>query len=201
MSRVDEALRRAASVPRLAGTVRPAPDRSLDRVDPSALDLYPAEKPARQTPAAVEDPPPVANVAPVNVAPAVASVAPADRENDQLHPARFAESYRSKLIVDSSVSPASVEQYRRLAATVHHLQSEHGLKRLMVSSALPKEGKTLTIVNLAMTLSESYKRRVLLIDGDLRRPSVHHVFGLSNEYGLFDALHSDSSAIELTRVA
>jgi Mrp family chromosome partitioning ATPase len=43
----------------------------------------------------------------------------------------------------------------------------------MVTSAVPREGKTLTVVNLALTLSESYGRRVLLVDADLRRPSIH----------------------------
>ena len=43
----------------------------------------------------------------------------------------------------------------------------------MVTSAVPGDGKTLTATNLALTLSESYRRRVLLIDADLRRPSLH----------------------------
>ena len=45
----------------------------------------------------------------------------------------------------------------------------------MITSALPHEGKTLTVVNLALTLSESYERRVLVIDADLRcAVSAHH---------------------------
>ena len=50
----------------------------------------------------------------------------------------------------------TVEQYRRLAATLHHAQSDDGIKVVMVASALAGEGKTLTAVNLALTLSESY---------------------------------------------
>ena len=45
---------------------------------------------------------------------------------------------------------------------------------------MPGEGKTLTATNLALTLSESYKRQVLLIDADLRRPSVHEMFQVPN---------------------
>ena len=71
----------------------------------------------------------------------------------------------------------------------------------MVSSAVPKEGKTLTVVNLAMTLSESYKRRVLLIDADMRRPSVHEVFGISNRYGLGHALRSERKEVQFARVS
>ena len=60
----------------------------------------------------------------------------------------------------------------------------------MVTSALPGEGKTLTASNLALTLSESYQRRVLLIDADLRRPSIHQLFALPSLSGLSDGLRS-----------
>ena len=46
----------------------------------------------------------------------------------------------------------------------------------MVASAVAGEGKTLTASNLALTFSESYQKRVLLIDADLRRPALHQVF-------------------------
>jgi len=82
----------------------------------------------------------------------------------------------------------SLEQYRRLAAVLHDIQSQQGLKTLMLTSALPAEGKTLTTVNLALTLSESYARRVLIVDADLRWPSVHRLFGLPNDAGLSEAL-------------
>jgi Mrp family chromosome partitioning ATPase len=69
--------------------------------------------------------------------------------------------------------PAAVEQYRKLAATLHLSHIEGELKVIMVTSAVPGDGKTLTAANLALTLSESYRRRVLLIDADLRRPARH----------------------------
>ena len=83
-----------------------------------------------------------------------------------------------------------VEQYRRLAAALHHLQAENGLKVIMVASPLSGDGKTLTAANLALTLSESYARRVLLIDGDLRSPAIHDLFGLPNGAGLDDGLRA-----------
>ena len=60
----------------------------------------------------------------------------------------------------------------------------------MVASAVPGEGKTLTASNLALTLSESYQRRVLLVDADLRRPSIHQLFALPSLSGLSDGLRS-----------
>jgi protein-tyrosine kinase len=84
----------------------------------------------------------------------------------------------------------AVEQYRRLAAVLHHLQGENGLKVVMVASPLSGDGKTLTAANLALTLSESYARRVLLVDGDLRSPAIHDLFGLPNGTGLDDGLRA-----------
>jgi capsular exopolysaccharide synthesis family protein len=96
-----------------------------------------------------------------------------------------------KLVVNRDALPVAVEQYRRLAASLHELQAERGLKTLMVTSAVPGEGKTLTVANLALTLSESYRHRVLLIDADLRRPFVHQLFGLPNSEGLSDVLRTE----------
>ena len=61
----------------------------------------------------------------------------------------------------------------------------------MTASSLPGEGKSLTAVNLALTLSESYHRRVLLIDADLRRPTVQRIFGLPTINGLDDGLKAE----------
>jgi capsular exopolysaccharide synthesis family protein len=105
------------------------------------------------------------------------------------------------LVVGGGASSASIEQYRRFAASMLHLQAAHGLQRLMVTSSVPREGKTLTVANLALSLSESYQRRVLLIDADLRRPSVHEVFGTSNSYGLCEVLRSASRPPQFLRVS
>jgi capsular exopolysaccharide synthesis family protein len=103
----------------------------------------------------------------------------------------FGSDAKGKVVVMPDVSPAAVEQYRRLAASLHHAQFERKMKVLMVTSASPGEGKTLTSTNLALTLSESYRRKVLLIDADLRRPSIHRVFALPNVLGLSDALKGE----------
>lgn len=106
-----------------------------------------------------------------------------------------------KVVLSPSAPPGVVEQYRRLAATLHHAQQQSGLKRVMVTSAMPGEGKTLTATNLALTLSESYRRHVLIIDADLRRPSMHDVFQVPNSSGLNEALTAPGGlppAVELS---
>jgi capsular exopolysaccharide synthesis family protein len=98
--------------------------------------------------------------------------------------ARFA----GKIVADGDMPPASREQYRRLAATLHHAQADNGMKLIMLTSAVMGEGKTLTSCNLALTLSESYQKNVLLVDADLRRPAVHTVFKLRSASGLSEGL-------------
>ena len=104
---------------------------------------------------------------------------------------RYHGSLEGKVVLSRETSAISVEQYRRLAATLVAAQSERGLKTLMVCSAMPSEGKTLTVTNLALTLSEAYARRVLLVDADFRRPCVHEMFGIMNTGGLAEALQSE----------
>lgn len=85
-----------------------------------------------------------------------------------------------------------VEQYRRLGAALHHAQVKDGIRSVMVASAVGSEGKTLSATNLALLLSGSFKRRVLLVDGDLRKPSVHQLLQIENGRGLTDILtHAD----------
>ena len=96
----------------------------------------------------------------------------------------------------------AVEQYRKLAAALHHAQADRGLKAIIVTSANPGEGKSLTASNLALTLSQSYQRRVLLVDGDLRRPSLHSLFGVPNLAGLTDGLaHNSIQAIAVREIS
>jgi capsular exopolysaccharide synthesis family protein len=117
---------------------------------------------------------------------AEAASAAADAENPAAAP-RVSSPVTSliaeKLVVTPSISPVSLEQYRRLAATLHRRQTESRIKTVLVASTMAGEGKTLTAVNLALTFSESYGRNVLLIDGDLRRPTTHAVLEVPNILG------------------
>src|SRR4029453_4765392 len=92
-------------------------------------------------------------------------------------------------------------QYRGVATVLHETQMDRGLKSVLVTSVAPGEGKTLTAGNLALTLSESYARRVLIIDADLRRPSVHRVLGVSGQRGLREALARPSRELPLIELS
>jgi protein-tyrosine kinase len=96
-----------------------------------------------------------------------------------------------KLVTDPATPAAAVEQYRRLAAALHRSQAQFGTKVVMVASAISGEGKSLSVCNLALTLSESYRRRVLLIDADLRRPSLQQMLQLPPTLGLSEGLRAE----------
>ena len=200
MSRIDEALARARSYSPSpsAPAATPAPVDGADLVFPteegSDLDL-------RLDPPAVDAPPPAAAVA--ASAPAAAPAAVADPDPAVPQPAQagvqvldsepsLPDLPLSEKLMTRSGNTQSIEQYRRLAARLHVAQSEQRTRVIMVTSALPGEGKTLSAANLALTLSESYRRHVLLVDADLRRPCVHDIFRLPNLGGLNDGIKSDA---------
>jgi capsular exopolysaccharide synthesis family protein len=120
---------------------------------------------------------------PTRVAPA-----PPPAVTPQLNPLRFGSADVDKLVVSEGADRSMIEQYRHLAAALHQAQQASGVKSVMVTSALPSEGKTLTAANVALTLSESYQRRVLVVDADLRRPRMHELFALPAGQGLSDSL-------------
>lgn len=101
---------------------------------------------------------------------------------------RFSGEWLPRLVIGEPPNHQLVEQFRQLAASLHAAQVEHNVRVLMVTSAEPNEGKSLTSVNLALTFSESYGFRVLLLDADLRRPSLHQIAQVSNATGLGEML-------------
>ena len=104
----------------------------------------------------------------------------------------FSSAWRERLAGGPDGDPGLVEQFRRLAATLHHAQQNNGIRSVMVTSASPGDGKTLTAVNLALVLAESYRYNVLLVDADLRRPSIPSLIDLSDGSGLSDALRAET---------
>ena len=75
------------------------------------------------------------------------------------------------------------ESYRALRTSILLSSRSRGSKILLVTSAMPKDGKTTTSINIAVVLAQSGSR-VLLIDADLRRPNIHRALKLANEAGL-----------------
>jgi capsular exopolysaccharide synthesis family protein len=87
--------------------------------------------------------------------------------------------------LDDPMSPAA-EQYRVLAARLEGLWKQPDFQKVAITSALPGEGKSLTTINVACVLAKDFGRRVLVIDGDFRRPSLWRFLGDTPSAGLSD---------------
>jgi protein-tyrosine kinase len=190
MSRVEEALRRAqANAQVTTGLTIEQPVVEGGELDPEALarEPFPLEMPERRQPSSRK----IAAVSPISAAAPAAKPEPR-REITRPEPLleRIDHTLVEKVVVDRNIAPASREQYRRLAATLHHANASNGMKVVLITSAVQGEGKSLTATNLAMTLSESYQKTVLLIDADLRRPTLHSIFRIDNTSGLSEGLTS-----------
>jgi polysaccharide biosynthesis transport protein len=92
-------------------------------------------------------------------------------------------------------SPAA-EAYRSLRTSVAFLGVESPFSTLQITSPRMRDGKSTTAVNLAIAMTRAGNQRVLLIDGDLRRPRVHKFFGLDNAVGLSSVLLGQVSVTE-----
>ncbi len=82
----------------------------------------------------------------------------------------------------------SIEEFRGLRSQIYQLNDQAPLKTIVVSSALPSEGKSFVAANLAISLARNKNNKVLLIDADLRKPSLHTALGAPNAPGLAEYL-------------
>jgi polysaccharide biosynthesis transport protein len=87
----------------------------------------------------------------------------------------------------SEAEPRSpvAEAFRSLRTNINYASVDTPLRRILITSPTPKDGKTTVSSNLAVVLAQGEKK-VVLIDADLRRPQIHHRFGLMNRFGLSD---------------
>jgi capsular exopolysaccharide synthesis family protein len=93
---------------------------------------------------------------------------------------------------DSSHTDRAVEAYRTLRTRVMRLQASKDIRSIMVTSALPSEGKTVTSLNLAHSCAQLHGVRILLVDGDLRSRGLTRLLGISEGVGLSDVLSGKS---------
>ena len=101
---------------------------------------------------------------------------------------RFFSSAAGRLIALSDPSSFESEQYRRIRQQIEEMRARSGVRTIALTSAVAGDGKTLTSLNLALTLARGRGNKVLLIDMDLRRPTIAKVLGISVNHGGFSGL-------------
>jgi protein-tyrosine kinase len=96
-------------------------------------------------------------------------------------------SNKRNLITHFSPRAAISEQYRTIRTNIQFSSVDESIRTILVTSSGPEEGKSTTVANLAVVFAQQGKK-VLLIDADLRKPTVHYTFQLDNTIGLTNVL-------------
>jgi protein-tyrosine kinase len=101
------------------------------------------------------------------------------------------------LFMNGDDSARGTEEFRTLRSRLYHMREKMTLKSVLVTSALPKEGKSFTSANLAQVMVRQHGRRVLLIDADLRGPRLHLMLGTTPGPGLSDYLQGKADEFSI----
>jgi len=97
-----------------------------------------------------------------------------------------------RLVSLSENESLGAEKFRFLAVRLRQMQQARHLKKVLITSTIPEEGKSTISANLAVTLARRKSQRVLLLEGDLRRPVLAREFGLPNLAGLSECLQGEA---------
>ena len=106
-------------------------------------------------------------------------------------PQQWSPDEKTMLFFHGDDGARGTEEFRTLRSRLYHAREKMPLKKVLITSALPKEGKSFTAANLAQVLVRQHGRRVLLIDADLRGPRLHMMLGTTSSPGLVDYLQGD----------
>jgi capsular exopolysaccharide synthesis family protein len=126
--------------------------------------------------------------------PALQTVARPSREIpiERLVPSRL----HQRLILLTEPTATECEQYRTLRTQLFHAAEKRETQVVVITSALAGEGKTSTALNLAIAIAQSKENRVLVIDGDLRRPNVASYLGMRPKAGLSEVLKGEIGVLD-----
>jgi capsular exopolysaccharide synthesis family protein len=106
----------------------------------------------------------------------------------------------SDLVTLANPRSAAAEAYRTLRTNIQLSSIDSPVRALLVTSASADEGKSTTLANLAVAFAQA-GQRVVIVDSDLRRPSLHTIFGVANERGLISMLLEDDAPAPLVDTA
>ena len=103
------------------------------------------------------------------------------------------------LVAGLAPKSLAAEQYRQLRTRIAHTEGAQNLRTVLVTSPQKGEGKSITSANLALTIAQELQRRVVIVEADLRKPSLRHLFGLPPGPGLSEYLSGAADLQEVMR--
>ena len=158
-----------------------------------------SERPEETKNADHDEPSVLAGRSPIGTTPATSTTVELLQSEELLDPLDQFQSLTASLTPHSrlvslteSGSPAA-EALRLLTVRLRHLRRDRVLKKVLITSTIPQEGKSMVAGNLACTLALKTRQKVLLLEGDLRRPSLSKMFGLERTSGLSEWLEGESN--------
>ena len=186
MSRIHEALKKAEQdrAASQGGSI-PAPPRFVPAAAPAITAM-------EESPVAVAAGSPAAAVPFPSAIPSFASPFSLDALLARCPQLQWKPDEKTMLFFNGDDSARGTEEFRTLRSRLYHAREKMALKKVLVTSALPKEGKSFTAANLAQVMVKQHGRRVLLIDADLRGPRLHLMLGTTSSPGLSDYLQGGS---------
>ena len=143
----------------------------------------------------IPTPPSVVDAPPAVIVPGAPSSTAAPAISDIVH--SFTTRLNPLLVAGLAPNSLAAEQYRQLRTRLAHAESAHALRSVLITSPQKGEGKSITASNLALTMAQELQRHVVLVEADLRKPSLQQLFGLPAGPGLAEYL---SGAAELKDV-
>src|SRR3954469_17848333 len=180
MSRIHEALKKAEQE---RATSESVPQISPDP-DPLVLDAR------------------VNSAASTAIASAISAAAPApamtgDALLDRTRRTKWKPDPKTMLFFNRQEHLYGMEEFRTLRSRLYQAREKHPLSKVLVTSPLPKEGKSFVTANLGQVLAQQQGRRVLLVDADLRNPHLHTTLGAEPGPGLSDYLRSEADEFSI----
>jgi capsular exopolysaccharide synthesis family protein len=106
----------------------------------------------------------------------------------------------SHLVSVAAEGSLGAEKFRFLAVRMRQLRQTRPLKKILITSTIPQEGKSTIAANLACTLARRKPQKTLLLEGDLRRPSIASQFGLRKIPGLCEWLGGETESINIYKL-
>ena len=193
MSRIHEALKRAEQerAASQGGRIDSAPVMDLPATEP--LPAMPETAQAvRASHAAVAAP-----AAPASGIPSFTTSFTFDTLLARSADSEWRPDTKTMLFFNQEENALGTEQFRTLRSRLYQMREKMSLKKILVTSALPQEGKSFVSANLAQVLVRQHGRRVLLIDGDLRVARLHTALGTTSSPGLADYLLGESDEFSI----
>jgi capsular exopolysaccharide synthesis family protein len=174
MSRIHEALKKAEQERAMSQSTRES--------EPSALD-------------APIEPAGIYSAAIAGASPALSSVG--ESLLTRCRRTNWSPDPKTMLFFTGEEHAAGMEQFRTLRSRLYQAREKLPLSKLLITSALPKEGKSFTASNLAQVIVRQHGRRALLLDADLRNPQLHNVLGAEPGPGLSEYLRSETDEFSI----